>query len=368
MSSPAVTSSPAPAKRGRPAKRSASEISTADSSQTPLVPTSFASTTIIPPEISAASLAAAAAPGDKKRKPRAPKAAAASNAADVSMAGNDSSAPVASSSDAPKKSQKPRKPRAPKAAAPPADSGAASTGGAPVSARAASSTPAPQVVVTYSLFGDENLPVEQQATDAEAYAQWKAHLQTLLCVKQSQWAKAKKTAIKLRKKQAVPPKRTIQKDDLIETAANTRARISKFDTAAFASLAGAWLSTYGGTKFADMYTAEQLKNADVRAEIYAANNVHATSALVVYDLAVEKGFQPLGIVSERSKKEPGTETLINVVKVDEPRVYVGPALPFRNIAKSVFAKASEDTVKVKTTLASINSAEAAAGGAPVVLA
>ena len=347
-------------------------MSTADSSQTPLVPA--AATTTVPPEINGVS-ASAAAP---KRKPRAPKASAAASSdasatADASAAGNDSSVPTAAG-DAPKKAQKPRKPRAPKAAAAAPLDGSASLpaaasngGGAPAAARTASSTPAPQVVVTYSLFGDESLPAEQQATDAEAYAQWKAHLQSLLCVKQSQWAKAKKSAIKLRKKQAVPPKRTIQKDDLIETAANTRARISKFDTAAFAPLANAWLSTYGGTKFADMYTAEQLKSADVRAEIYAANNVHATSALVVYDLAVEKGFQPLGIVSERSKKEPGTETLINVVKVDEPRVYVGPALPFRNIAKSVFAKASEDTVKVKTvpTLIPANNAIAAAGGAPV---
>jgi hypothetical protein len=111
------------------------------------------------------------------------------------------------------------------------------------------------------------------------------------------------------------------------------------DNATFAVLDNAWLSSY------DVQGHVPAKDLDA-----GGAPVGSESTFAVYTVAKEKGFAPLGIVTEKMKKATdGSDTKVHVVQVVGPRVYVGPYQKLVNLPASIFSRppSPKDSKKFK---------------------
>ncbi len=168
-------------------------------------------------------------------------------------------------------------------------------------------------------FGDLHVPAKERDDSRIAFDRWlveTAH--TVKTITFTDW-KAMKRGFYRDIEQLGKKHKKTRKQNQQKTSENHYKRLLEMPATEFAELHGVWLSAYG---FDGAYTAEQLKE-DIK------DNELILGALAVYRAAVAHGYQPLGIVSEKSKKEKEGEELHYVTNVEGDRVYVGIGLPFK---------------------------------------
>lgn len=128
--------------------------------------------------------------------------------------------------------------------------------------------------------------------------------------------------------------------DVMGTLDKYRRRLEEKRTAEdFAALQGKWLSHYKVDGF--------IPASDLAKEGFEVP-LEAAEAYTVYQVALSKGIQPLGLVSERGIKVDKTnkdnKDRIHLVQVEGPREYVGSAMTMWNLPKTRFCCKSKDTV------------------------
>jgi hypothetical protein len=128
--------------------------------------------------------------------------------------------------------------------------------------------------------------------------------------------------------------------DVMGTLDKYRKRLEEKRTAEdFAALQGKWLSHYKVDGF--------IPASDLAKEGFEVP-LEAAEAYTVYQVALSKGIQPLGLVSERGIKVDKTnkdnKDRIHLVQVEGPREYVGSAMTMWNLPKTRFCCKSKDTV------------------------
>jgi len=187
-------------------------------------------------------------------------------------------------------------------------------------------TPAPRVpkpkAVYIEGYGDEDKPEEEQLFTLEAYDLWKSEsIRRTAGQTFAQWKLQKKANLKRRRQEASKKKkRSTKGTNKCATAENQKKRLLEMPSAQFQVLDGKWLSSYG---FEGSFPA-----ADLATVSPADLPQGSLAALSVFQAAQAHGFKPLGIVSEKRKKDPVTSEMKFVDNVDGEREYVGVALPY----------------------------------------
>lgn len=173
-------------------------------------------------------------------------------------------------------------------------------------------------------FGDLNVPAKERDDSRSAFERWLAETtHTVEIITFTDWKAMKRKFYRDIEQLGKKHKKT-RKQNQHKTSENHYKRLMEMPSTEFAELHGVWLSAYG---FDGAYTAEQLKE-DVK------DNEAILGALAVYKAALAHGYQPLGIVSEKCKKDKEKDkdaegSMQYVTTVEGDRVYVGIGLPFR---------------------------------------
>jgi hypothetical protein len=291
--------------------------------------------------------AAAPAPVAAPAPAAAPKKARASKKQAIADATTAAPVPVAAPVPAP---AAPKKIRVKKADAE-ASAAASAPAPAPAPAAAPSAAPAAPKAKPQFIFGmgDLDVPADQRKYDAEAHRSWidaVKHLSTMTFAKFVPYKKAYYRQLAQHEKQNRKKKPT--KVDADATAANHEARLATLPSDAFTVTNNAWLSGFG---FDGFVSADELKKTGCPSEGHRPT-------YAVFAEAVKRGFTPLGIVSEKSKKKVVGETKTAdgkprkvfevesfITAVTGRREYVGKQT-FETHKQTVFGRLREDRVLV----------------------
>lgn len=194
---------------------------------------------------------------------------------------------------------------------------------------------APKPKPTYIVgFGDHQVDANARDFSRDAFEDWRE--QTLFLAQNvnfNDWKKLKRQFYR-EMKAAHATKRRKRPEAKEQTSENHLARLKDMPSEEFEELDGKWLSNYG---FDGAFPADDLLES-------GCPNEGALPAFTVFQAAVHHGYRPLGIVSEKSKKNSETGDLVMTTQVEGDREYVGVALPFQQKRKSKFCVVAEDRV------------------------
>lgn len=183
----------------------------------------------------------------------------------------------------------------------------------------------PKVKPVYiQAYGDHHVPAKDRSYDQDMFEWWLHETCRMVnTITFTQWKQNKKSFYRSLETQQKTKKRTRQ-PDVAKTTEKHKARLLAMPKDAFACLDDVWLSNYG---FDGSFSAADLKAG--------CPDPALQPTFAVYSTAVHHGFQPRGIVSEKTKHTTTGPEFLTAVEGD--RVYVGIALPYLEKKKSIFS-------------------------------